>query len=54
MTMDFTTITGAALAAACLYACYAAWRDKEPRQDVTILGVTSGAFGLGTLATLVM
>ncbi len=52
--MDLMTITCAALAAACLYACVASWRDKEPRQDVAILGVTGGAFSLATLAAIVV
>jgi hypothetical protein len=50
--MDFMTITCAALAAACLYASYGSWRDKEARQDVALLGLTGGAFGLGALAAI--
>jgi hypothetical protein len=52
--MDFMTITFTALAAACLYSCWQAWRDQEPRQDLVILGTTGGAFGIGSIAAFVI
>jgi len=48
--MDQTVIICGSLAVACLAAAYGAWRDREHKYDVALLGITGSGLGIGMIA----
>jgi hypothetical protein len=50
--MDLTVVLCGSLAVACLVAAYGAWRDREHKYDIALLGITGGGFGIGMIAAV--
>jgi hypothetical protein len=48
--MDIWVIVFGSVSAACLLAAFQSWREREPRRDVLLLGLTGGGFDVGLIA----